>query len=114
MLLFIFITIVVIMIVIIMSFAINNKVDNEIIESSIELPSNLNEELEKAIRKDKVKIKEEENKKIKEEQSLELLQSEDNVKQQDVEKVIYDKSKFQKKNKSVLVSLNHILSAKTF
>lgn len=104
MLVFIFLIIIVIIFVVIISSTLNKKKETEdIIDSSIQVPSNLKNELEKAIKKDK------ENVHLNEELNEYNVETENTVKE-----VIQNKDKFHKKNDELLVSINETLSNKTF
>ena len=96
MLFFILIVVVVMIFIIVMSSKFKQKVKDLEVEPSIDVPSNLKDELEKAIELDKkeTQLKEE----IEEESKLESN---------------FDKTKF-KNNKDVLHSVSHSLSTKTF
>lgn len=106
MLFFIFIIVVAIILVIMISSTLNKQVDIEIKESSIEVPSNLDKQLEKAIKKDKEYEKNKEKT-----EKTEIITD----KSKDLEKSQYDKSKFQdKENTQVLYPLEQPLSTRVF
>ena len=104
MLVFIFLIIIVIIFVVIISSTLNKTKETEhTIDSSIQVPSNLKDELEKAIKKDKEVVH------LHEESNKENVENENTVRE-----VIHNKSKFHKKNNKLLVSIDETLSNKIF